>query len=67
VDRDVVIFHGASKIHGNKTVTDGGRVLAVTAKGKTLEQAREKIYNTIAEIHFDNMEFRTDIARLVSY
>lgn len=63
VDKDIVIFHGGTKIQGNKTVTDGGRVLAVTAKGKTLEKAREKIYNNITKIHFDNMEFRTDIAK----
>lgn len=62
VDDDIVIFHGGTKIQGSRIVTDGGRVLAVTSKGKTIEEAREKIYRNIPKIHFDNMEFRTDIA-----
>ncbi len=62
VDGDIVIFHGGTIIKDGKILTDGGRVLAVTATGKTLNEAREKIYRNIPRIHFDKMQFRTDIA-----
>ena len=48
----------------NKTITNGGRVLAVTAMGKTLEEARNKVYNNIPKISFEKMEYRTDIAKI---
>lgn len=63
VDDDVIVFHGGTKLFEGKVFTDGGRVLAVTAMGETLEVAREKIYKNISKIHFDNMELRTDIAK----
>ncbi len=62
IDEDIVVFHGGTKKRGGKTLTNGGRVLAVTAMGETLEQAREKIYKNIPRINFEKMEFRTDIA-----
>ena len=64
VDEDIVVFHGGTKLVSGKILTDGGRVLAVTALGKTLEEARDKVYKNIPKIHFENMEYRTDIARL---
>ncbi len=63
VDDDIIIFHGGTKTKNSKILTDGGRVLAVTAMGKTLKEAREKIYVNIPKLHFDKMEFRTDIAK----
>ena len=64
VDDDIIIFHGGTKLSGNKTVTDGGRVLAVTAMGKSLEVARNKVYKNIPKINFEKMEYRTDIAKI---
>lgn len=64
VDDDIIIFHGGTKLSGNKTVTDGGRVLAVTAMGKSLEEARKKVYKNIPKINFEKMEYRTDIAKI---
>jgi len=64
VDDDIIIFHGGTKLSGNKTVTDGGRVLAVTAMGKSLEEARNKVYKNIPKINFEKMEYRTDIAKI---
>ncbi|MBP7278979.1 MAG: phosphoribosylamine--glycine ligase [Sedimentibacter sp.] len=64
VDDDIIIFHGGTKLSGNKTVTDGGRVLAVTAMGKSLEEARKKVYKNIHKINFEKMEYRTDIAKI---
>lgn len=63
VDDDIVVFHGGTKLIDDKILTDGGRVLAVTAKGETLVEARNKIYKNISKIHFDYMEFRNDIAK----
>jgi phosphoribosylamine--glycine ligase len=45
-------------------VTSGGRVLGVTARGKTLEEARVKVYKTITRIHFDGMHYRKDIGSM---
>ena len=55
VDEDIVVFHGGTKLVSGKILTDGGRVLAVTALGKTLDEARDKVYKNIPKIHFENM------------
>jgi phosphoribosylamine--glycine ligase len=59
---DVQIFHAGTKRQDGKTVTSGGRVLAITALGDSVEQARERAYATINQIHFDGCHFRRDIA-----
>lgn len=64
VDDDVIVFHGGTKLSDGKVLTDGGRVLAVTALGKTIEEAREKVYKNIPKIKFEKMEYRNDIAKL---
>ena len=64
VDEDIIVFHGGTKLSNGKVLTDGGRVLAVTALGNTLDEAREKIYKNITKIKFENMEYRKDIAKL---
>jgi phosphoribosylamine---glycine ligase len=43
-------------------VTAGGRVLAVSARGKDLAQARERAYGAVSLISFDGMQYRRDIA-----
>lgn len=58
---DATIFHAGTKLQGNTIVTDGGRVLAVTGRGKTLQEAREKAYKTALKIHWEGVTFRTDI------
>lgn len=62
VDDDIIVFHGGTKSVDGKIQTNGGRVLAVTALGETIEKAREKVYKNIEKINFENMEYRTDIA-----
>lgn len=62
VDEDIIIFHGGTKFSGDKIVSDGGRVLAVTSIGSTIEEARNKVYKNIPKIHFEKMQNRTDIA-----
>jgi phosphoribosylamine--glycine ligase len=43
-------------------VTAGGRVLAVTALGKSVEAARKRAYEAVERIHFDGCHYRRDIA-----
>jgi phosphoribosylamine---glycine ligase len=59
---DVQIFHAGTKRNGNDVKTAGGRVLAVTALGSTLEAARTRAYEAVSRIHFENCHYRRDIA-----
>ena len=61
LDEDVVLCHAGTKRVDNKLVTDGGRVLGVCAKGKTIEDARKKAYKNVEKVRFENMHYRTDI------
>ena len=59
----VTVFHaGTARDAEGQLVTAGGRVLAVTGQGRTLSEARERAYRGVSEIHFEGMQFRTDIA-----
>lgn len=59
----VSVFHsGTAFDDNNNIVTAGGRVLGVTALGKTIKEARDEVYKAIKEIHFDGMHYRKDIA-----
>ncbi|WP_298766827.1 phosphoribosylamine--glycine ligase [uncultured Polaribacter sp.] len=55
------VFHAGTTIKDNKVVTSGGRVMAVTSFGNTIEEALEKSYKSINQIKFDKMNFRKDI------
>jgi len=59
---DVQIFHAGTKRAGGEVKTAGGRVLAVTALGSTLEAARARAYEAVSHIHFENCRYRRDIA-----
>ena len=59
----VTVFHGATKVQNGDIVTDGGRVLGVTALESDIRSAIESAYRGVAEIHFDQAHFRTDIGR----
>jgi phosphoribosylamine--glycine ligase len=63
---DVRIFHAGSKRAGGEVKTAGGRVLAITALGPTLEAARVRAYEAVSHIHFENCHYRRDIALCVS-
>lgn len=58
---DVKVFHAGTKRVNDRIVTDGGRVLAVTALGNTLALAQKRAYEAVAKINFAGMQFRTDI------
>ena len=59
---DVKVFHSGTARRGGKLVTNGGRVLGVTAIADTLESAVDKAYQAAARIHFDGAHYRKDIA-----
>lgn len=59
----VIVYHAGTAIKDGKLVTSGGRVLGVTALGSDLQQALDKAYAALDEIHFDNMHFRHDIGK----
>lgn len=60
--KDVQIFHAGTKRDGSGVKTAGGRVLAVTALGSTLETARARAYEAVSHIYFENSHYRRDIA-----
>jgi phosphoribosylamine--glycine ligase len=60
--QDVQIFHAGTKRANGEVKTSGGRVLAVTALGKTIEAARARAYEAVSRIHFENSHYRRDIA-----
>jgi len=62
LDKDIVVFHAGTRLEGGKIVTSGGRVLAVVGRGKTIAEAREKVYNNISRIDFEGCHYRKDIA-----
>ena len=59
---DVQIFHAGTKRANGEIRTAGGRVLAVTALGSTIKEARERAYEAVSRIQFENCHYRGDIA-----
>ena len=58
---DCKVFHAGTAREDGRTVVAGGRVLCVTALGDSVRQAQRSAYAAIADIHFDGMQYRTDI------
>ena len=58
---NITVFHAGTKLVKGKVVTNGGRVLGITAMGKDLNEARDFAYEAVKEVTFDDMQFRTDI------
>jgi phosphoribosylamine--glycine ligase len=56
-----IVFHAGTSLKNGKIVSAGGRVLAITSLGNTIDEALEKSYKSIDNIHFENMYFRKDI------
>ncbi len=59
---DVKVFHAGTKLENGLFVTDGGRVLGVTALGDTLAEAKRNAYEAVSRIHFQGAFYRSDIA-----
>lgn len=58
----IKVFHAGTARRGKDIVTDGGRVLGVTAVAGTISDAADKAYAAVERIHFEGMQFRRDIA-----
>ncbi|HBG3257792.1 TPA: phosphoribosylamine--glycine ligase [Clostridioides difficile] len=63
LDDDIVVFHSGTKMFDGNLVTNGGRVIGITAKSTTVKDAAEKVYENINKINFEGMHYRTDIGR----
>ena len=59
---NVKVFHAGTALKDGQVVTNGGRVLGVTALGKDLKTAQAAAYAAVEKIHFDGAQFRRDIA-----
>jgi len=60
-DENVHVFHAGTKVAENKVVTNGGRVIAVTAFGNSMKDALSKSYGMVEKINFEGKNFRKDI------
>ena len=58
---DLRVFHSGTSVRNGATVTNGGRVLCVTALGQTIKLAQRRAYEAVSGIHFDGMQYRSDI------
>ena len=57
----VVLFHAGTKEHNGKVITNGGRVLGVTATGKNKEGAIETAYDAVGKVYWKGIHYRKDI------
>lgn len=62
---DYYAFHAGTKLQDGKVVTNGGRVLGITAKGKDLFEARANAYKATEWVEFENKYMRTDIGKAI--
>ena len=61
--QDCIVFHAGTKQEGEKILTNGGRVIAVTCYGETMQEALEKCYNNVDKISWEGKYFRRDIGK----
>jgi len=63
-DDSIIVFHAGTKFRHDKIVTSGGRVLGLTAisKGFSLKEAKQKAYDNLRKIYYENIYYRTDIS-----
>ena len=59
--KESIVFHAGTSIVDEKVVTNGGRVMAITSFGDTMEEALAKSYRSIDKIQFEKMNYRKDI------
>ena len=59
---EAIVFHAGTKTENGKTVTAGGRVLAVSAVSDDIKSTVDKVYKSVEKIKFENSYYRRDIA-----
>jgi len=66
LDKDILVFHAGTKMGSapGEVLTSGGRVFTVAATGKTIAEARQKVYANLPRIHFEGCHYRKDIAEI---
>ena len=57
-----LVFQGGTAVRNGRVITNGGRILSVTATGDTLGEARRRAYDAVGLVSFDGAQFRRDIA-----
>ncbi|MDD4985289.1 MAG: phosphoribosylamine--glycine ligase [Dehalococcoidales bacterium] len=64
LDKDIMVFHAGTRVGTTQgqVLSYGGRVLTVAATGKSVTEAREKVYQNISRINFEGCHYRKDIA-----
>jgi phosphoribosylamine--glycine ligase len=64
LDANIMVFHGGTRAgtEAGQVLTSGGRVLTIVAMGKTINEAREKVYANVPRVHFEGVHYRKDIA-----
>jgi len=62
IGSDMLVFHAGTKVNDGKICTAGGRVLTVASTGKSIAEAREKVYLNLPRISFEDCHYRKDIA-----
>jgi phosphoribosylamine--glycine ligase len=60
-EEDAAVFHAGTTLKDGALLTSGGRVLCVTALADSVRQAQSRVYQVTDGIHFDGMQYRTDI------
>ncbi|WP_281238427.1 MULTISPECIES: phosphoribosylamine--glycine ligase [Flavobacterium] len=58
---DSIVFHAGTKLENGNVVSNGGRVMAITSYGDNFQEALDKSYKNVNQLHFDKMNFRKDI------
>ncbi len=59
--QDATVYHAGTRLENGKVLSNGGRVMAVTAMGDDYKEALKKSYQNIAKLHFDTIQYRKDI------
>ncbi len=59
--KESIVFQAGTTLNNEEVLTSGGRVMAITSFGDTIEEALAKSYSSIDKIHFDKMNYRKDI------
>ena len=62
-ETESIVYHAGTSAKGGKVLTAGGRVLAVTSLGDSIDSALKRSYKTIEGISFEGMNFRHDIGQ----
>jgi len=60
---DCIVFHAGTRLQQDGLVTDGGRVLCVTALAENVRAARRRVYDAVSQVQFEGLQFRTDIGQ----